>query len=72
MENNSLVSVITPMHNSGRYILDTIESVKNQTYKNWELIIVDDCSTDNTDEVVASFQDERIKYFQRYSNWITF
>ena len=70
MENNSLVSVITPMHNSGRYILDTIESVKNQTYKNWEMIIIDDCSTDNSVELVKKYiqSDERIKLIRLEEN----
>ena len=70
MENNSLVSVITPMHNSGRYILDTIESVKNQTYKNCEMIIIDDCSTDNSVELVKKYiqSDERIKLIRLEEN----
>ena len=52
-----------PSFNTGRFIKETIESVTKQTYKNWELIIVDDCSTDNTDDVVKEFLvDERICY----------
>lgn len=47
-----LVSVITPTYNSANFILDSIESVKNQSFKNWELIIVDDCSTDNTVSII--------------------
>ena len=47
-----LVSIITPTYNCSKYIGETIESVLNQTYKNFEMIIVDDASTDNTEEVV--------------------
>jgi len=47
---NELVSIITPSYNTAKFIGKTIESVQNQTYQNWEMIIVDDCSTDNADE----------------------
>ena len=67
--NNELVSIITPSYNTGQYITKTIESVLNQTYKNWEMIIVDDCSTDNTDEVVSPYLvDNRIKYIKKDKN----
>lgn len=65
---DGLVSIIMPSWNTGRFIAETIQSVIDQTYTNWELLIVDDCSTDNTDEVVASFKDERIKYFHNEKN----
>ena len=61
---NELVSVIMPSYNTARFIGNSIKSVLNQTYTNWELIIVDDCSTDNTDEVVENFKDERIKFLK--------
>jgi len=63
-----LVSIIMPSYNTGRYIKESIDSVLAQTYKNWELIIVDDCSKDDTDEVIASFKDERIKYLKNEKN----
>lgn len=60
----NLVSIITPTYNCGSFIAETIKSVLNQTYPNWEMIIVDDCSKDNTSEIVASFvnADKRIQY----------
>ncbi len=65
---DGLVSIIMPSWNTANFIAESIQSVINQTYTNWELIIVDDCSTDNTDEVVASFKDERIRYFKNEVN----
>ncbi len=65
---NDLISVITPSYNTAAFIADTIKSLQMQTYTNWEMIIVDDCSTDNTDEVVASFSDARIKYLKNEKN----
>ena len=64
-----LVSIIMPSYNTGRYIAETIESVLAQTCKNWELIIVDDCSTDDTDEVVKKYlSDKRIEYLKNSHN----
>lgn len=51
---DGLVSIIMPSWNTERFIAESIQSVINQTYTNWELLIVDDCSTDNTDEIVLS------------------
>lgn len=65
---NELVSIIMPSYNTEKFISETINSVLAQTYTNWELIIVDDCSTDNTDDVVASFSDPRIKYLKNEKN----
>ena len=63
-----LVSIVMPSWNTGAFIAESIRSVLAQTYSNWELIVVDDGSTDNTDEVVASFSDPRIKYFKNPRN----
>lgn len=65
---NELVSIIMPSYNTGRVIAETIRTVLAQTYENWELIVVDDCSTDDTDAVVARFDDPRIRYFKNESN----
>lgn len=63
-----LVSVIMPTYNCAKFIGETINSIQNQTYDNWELIIVDDCSKDNTEEVVSKINDKRIKYHKLEKN----
>ena len=66
---NDLVSVIMPSYNTAEYIAESIKSVQTQSYDNLELIIVDDCSTDNTDEVVSAFlSDKRIRYLKNSMN----
>lgn len=64
------VSIIMPAYNCEKYIGKTIESVRNQTYKNWELLIVDDCSTDATPDVIKKYCsiDSRIVYFSNDNN----
>lgn len=57
-----LVSIITPTWNCGKFIAETIDCVLAQTYPNWEMLIIDDCSTDNTRAVVAKYSDPRIQY----------
>ena len=59
-----LVSVITITRNRGKLIGRCIQSVLNQTYTNIEHIVVDGASDDETDEVVANFKDERLKYIK--------
>ena len=65
---NELVSIIMPSYNTASFISKTIESVLNQTYKNWELLVVDDCSTDGTDEIVSKYNDKRIVYLKNEKN----
>lgn len=65
---NELVSIIMPSYNTGKYIAESIQSIIEQTYKNWELLIIDDCSTDNTDDVVSQFRDLRIRYLKNDKN----
>ncbi len=66
--NEDLVSIITPAYNCAKYIGETIDSVLAQTYPHWEMLIVDDCSTDNTEEIVKSYNDPRIKYLKNEKN----
>jgi teichuronic acid biosynthesis glycosyltransferase TuaG len=68
--NEKLVSIITPSFNSSAYITETIESVLGQSFQNWELLIVDDCSTDNSYTIVKEFEkkDNRIKVFKMETN----
>lgn len=66
---SGLVSVIMPSYNTEKFIAASVKSVISQTYQDWELIIVDDRSTDNTDEAVRPFLlDERIKYIKNDVN----
>lgn len=69
-KDNKLVSIITPVYDSEKYIAQAIESVLNQTYENWELLLVDDCSPDQSAKIVAEFlkKDNRIKYFKLSQN----
>lgn len=65
-----LVSIITPMYNAKAFIAETMESVLAQTYPYWEMIIVDDVSTDSCAEIVKAYamKDSRIKYYKHQKN----
>lgn len=65
---NNLVSIVMPSYNCGRFVRETIESVFAQTYTNWELLFVDDCSTDDTESIVKTFIDPRIRFFKNEKN----
>lgn len=69
---NQLVSIIIPAYNSEKYILETLESIRNQIYTNWEIIAVDDCSTDRTGELITQFSktlvDHHLKYIKQERN----
>jgi glycosyltransferase involved in cell wall biosynthesis len=62
------VSVILPAYNAGPYIAEAINSILNQTYTNFELIIINDCSTDNTEQEILSISDPRINYIKNVNN----
>lgn len=66
-----LVSIIVPVYNCEEYVKETIESIENQTYKNWELIIIDDNSTDNSLKIIkekVKENKEKIKYIHLTEN----
>lgn len=65
-----LVSIIMPAYNSAKYIAESIESIQAQTYRNWELLIVDDCSIDDTVEIIREYasKDKRINLSQNIKN----
>jgi glycosyltransferase involved in cell wall biosynthesis len=63
-----LVSVIIPTYNRAEFLREAIQSVLAQTYTNFELLILDNCSPDHTPEVVAEFDDARIKYLRHQCN----
>jgi teichuronic acid biosynthesis glycosyltransferase TuaG len=70
MKDYPLISIITPCYNSAGFLAQTIESVIAQTYKNWEMIIVDDCSTDASFDIALNYaaKDERIKVYRTEQN----
>ncbi len=69
-KNKPLVSVFTPNYNNSKYISETIESIINQTYENFEYIIIDDCSTDDSWDIIQSYSkiDKRIKCYRNKTN----
>ena len=64
IHNNKLVSVLINCRNSERYIKEALDSVISQTYSNFEIILIDNQSTDQTKNIVKSYNDSRIKYFE--------
>lgn len=69
MTDRGLVSIVMPSYNTAKYITETVESVLRQTYPFWELIIVDDCSTDETDKLVKPYlADARVRYLKNNHN----
>lgn len=65
---SDLVSIIIPVYNAQKYIKETIDSILSQTYENYEIILVDDCSTDNTANIIKQYSDNRIVYHLQEKN----
>jgi len=66
---NTKITVVIPTYNKAAYISQTIESVLRQTYQDFEIIIIDDCSKDDTELVVQKYLSEKIRYFKHAQNW---
>jgi glycosyltransferase involved in cell wall biosynthesis len=64
METPPKISIIMPTYNRAHLIGETIESIRNQTFTNWELLIMDDGSDDNTEEIVEQYNDDRIQFYK--------
>jgi teichuronic acid biosynthesis glycosyltransferase TuaG len=69
-DKDSLVSIIIPVYNASIFLDETIKTIQNQTYTNWEAIFIDDCSTDNSEEIIKKYRikDERIKLYKNETN----
>jgi glycosyltransferase involved in cell wall biosynthesis len=65
---NPIISVVMPVYNGGKYLKEAIDSILNQTLTNFEFIIINDGSTDNTEEIILSYDDERIFYVKNKTN----
>ncbi|WP_298548700.1 glycosyltransferase [uncultured Parabacteroides sp.] len=63
-----VVSVVMPVYNMEKYVAESVDSILNQTFSGWELIIVDDGSTDGTAEILRSFTDSRIRVLANFRN----
>lgn len=70
LRSKNIISVVMPTYNAEKYVAEAIESVLNQTFNNFEFIIVDDGSTDSTKSIIQSFKDNRIKLIENEHNFI--
>ena len=68
MNNQTQISVIMPVYNAGKYVKDAIKSILNQTFRDFEFLIINDGSTDNSKEIILSFSDNRIRYIENEKN----
>jgi glycosyltransferase involved in cell wall biosynthesis len=73
MNQNPIISIITPVYNLEAYLAETLDSIKNQTYSSWECIIINDGSTDNTEKVALNYckEDARFHYFYQENKGVS-
>ena len=62
------VSVLIPVYNASAFLKNSVNSILNQTFTDFELLLLDDCSSDNSVEIIKGFKDSRIKYYQNEHN----
>ena len=70
MTAKDLISIVLPVYNGEKYLRESIDSILSQTYQNWELLILDDCSTDGTARIASEYAegDKRVRYFRNEVN----
>ena len=68
MDKNIKASILMPVYNEEKYLKQAIESILNQTFKDFEFLIINDGSTDNTKKIIQSYQDKRIIYIENEKN----
>lgn len=71
MSGNSLISIIMPAYNAGSYISEAIQSILNQSYPEFELIIINDGSKDHTEEIIQSFAEPRIRFYSQENKGVS-
>ena len=65
---NELVSIVIPVYNAEKFLDDTLNCVLNQTYKNWEVWLINDCSKDNSKEIAKKYLNDKIKWVDQEKN----
>ena len=68
MEDKPLVSILMNCYNGEKYLYEAIDSIYSQTYSNWEIIFIDNCSTDTSSKIANSYEDGRLKYYKTQKN----
>ena len=66
--NNPQISVLMPVYNGEKFLKEAINSILNQTFKDFEFIIINDVSTDNSKNIILSYRDPRIRYYENRKN----